>query len=75
MDQITQLFAQRDIAVAHWETAIAATVVHYINDSLADIDTVLGTEASGDEFANLALPYSEMKGFALKVQCNPFSPV
>ena len=73
-DQKTQLLAQRDIAVANWENAIAATVVHYINDTLADIDTVQGTEASADDFANLAKHFSEMKGFALNFQFNPFSP-
>lgn len=73
-DQKAELLSQRDKAVANWENAIAATVVHYINDTMSDIDTVLATGASAEDFANLAKHFSEMKGFALNFQFSPFSP-
>ena len=71
-EQMTALEAQRDIAVKYWEMSIAATVVHYINDSTADLDKV-GT----DDFSltDLAKHWSEMKGFALNFQFNPRTPL
>ncbi|WP_133405514.1 DUF4856 domain-containing protein [Parashewanella tropica] len=71
-EQMTKLKAHRDVAVDGWERAIAATVVHYINDSIADLDK-LGT----DDFkhADLAKHWSEMKGFALGLQFNPYSKI
>lgn len=64
-----ELVAQANIALNNWEKAVAATVVHYINDVIADYAT-FGTSDfnSGD----LAKHWSEMKGFALGLQ---FSPV
>jgi hypothetical protein len=69
-EQFTELQGIRDIAVLSWEKAIAATVIHYINDTIGDMD-------SGDEydFYTHAKHWSEMKGFALSFQFNPRSPV
>ena len=52
------------------EKAIAATVIHYINDTIGDMD-------SGDEydFYTHAKHWSEMKGFALGLQFNTNSPL
>ena len=36
--EMEALKAQRDVAVENWEKAVAATVVHYINDTLGDMD-------------------------------------
>ncbi len=69
-DAAEALAAQRDIAVANWELAIAATVVHYINDTLQDMAT-FGTEDYS--FENHAKHWSELKGFALGLQFNPRS--
>ncbi len=71
-DQMAALLAQRDIAVAGWEKAIAATVVHYINDVNADLAS-FGTEDFN--YADLAKHYSELKGFALGLQFNPYSAI
>ena len=71
-EQMTSLITQRDIAVDGWERAIAATVVHYINDTRADLEQ-LGTEDFN--YANLAKHFSEMKGFALGLQFNPYSKI
>ena len=77
-EQMDALTVQRDIAVANWENAIASTVVHYINETHADLDTIAaGIAADGytaDDFANLAKHFSEMKGFAMNFQFSPFSP-
>lgn len=71
-DQIAALHAQRDIAVDGWERAIAATVVHYINDTKADLEK-LGTDDF--DYSDLAKHFSEMKGFALGFQFSPFSKI
>lgn len=58
-----------------WEKCIAATVVHYINDTLADMDAFVGAAyADLDSFRDHAKHWSEMKGFALGLQFNPDSP-
>ncbi len=61
-------------AALGWEKAIAATVVHYINDSLKDIENLKDGEYTTDEFASYAKHWGEMKGFALNFQFSPFSP-
>jgi hypothetical protein len=61
---------RRDEAVRAWEAAIGATVVHYINEVLTDMD-LMGTE--GYSFEAHAKHWSEMKGFALAFQFNPRS--
>lgn len=57
------------VALENWEKAVAATVVHYINDVIADYATFGTAEFNS---ADLAKHWSEMKGFALGLQ---FSPV
>ena len=71
-EQMTALKAQRDIVVEYWEKSISATAVHYINDTIADIDAI-GT----DDFSHndLAKHWSELKGFALNLQFSRFSPL
>ncbi|MEO0322859.1 MAG: DUF4856 domain-containing protein [Myxococcota bacterium] len=71
-NELAQLQDARDQAVAGWEGALAATVVHYINDTLADMDA-FGTE--GYDFVTHAKHWAEMKGFALGLQFNPRSPL
>ncbi|MBN95236.1 MAG: DUF4856 domain-containing protein [Deltaproteobacteria bacterium] len=71
-DQMTALKAERDAAIANWEGAVAATVVHYINDTLQDMGK-FGTDDYS--FATHAKHWSEMKGFALCFQFNPRSPL
>lgn len=62
------LSAERDKAVDAWERAIAATIVHYINEVLVDMQAF-----GGDDYAFLdhAKHWSELKGFALGLQFNP----
>jgi len=70
--EMDDLKAQRDIIVENWEKAISATVVHYINDTLGDMDD-FGT---GDySYADHTKHYGELKGFALGLQFNPRSPL
>ncbi len=58
-------------ALLNWEKAYAATMIHYINEVLTDMDSI-GAEYS---FADHAKHWSELKGFALSIQFNPFSPM
>ena len=71
-EQFDALIAQRDIIVDGWERSIAATVIHYINDTHADL-AKLGTDDFN--FADTAKHFSELKGFALGLQFNPHSPI
>ena len=64
----TEIEAQREIIANNWEKAIAATVIHYINEVLGDMNDF----DSGDySFSSHAKHWSEMKGFALGLQFNP----
>ena len=66
-----QLVEQATIALNNWEKAVAATVVHYINDVNADM-AVIGTAAYDDaKQAKHLTHWGEMKGFALGLQFSP----
>jgi len=71
-DQMTELLTYRTAALDAWERGVVATVVHYINDLDADL-----AEVSTDEFdyVTTAKHFSELKGFALGLQFNPYSPI
>jgi hypothetical protein len=71
-DQFAALLEQRDIVVDAWERSIASTVIHYINETHADLDN-LGTDDFN--FEDAAKHFSELKGFALGLQFNPFSSI
>ncbi|MCA9607071.1 MAG: hypothetical protein KC619_15805, partial [Myxococcales bacterium] len=71
----TALREQRDLAVGAWEAAIAATVVHYVNEVLQVMED-FGTDAYDHErFLAHAKAWSELKGFGLLFQFNPRSPM
>lgn len=67
-EELDALEGHAGAAIAAWEKAIAATIVHYINDVIADTQAIDG---SGYVFADHAKHWSEMKGFALGLQFNP----
>ncbi|MFT4704788.1 MAG: hypothetical protein ACI81R_002496 [Bradymonadia bacterium] len=70
-DQLDTLRAHRDDLATAWEGALAATVIHYINDVLEVM-----TSTSGEyDFLGHAKAWSELKGFALGFQFNPRSPM
>ena len=73
-EEKTQLEEQRDLALGAWEKAIAATAVHYINDTLEVMD---GYDADPDSYslAEHAKVWSELKGFSLGFQFNENSPM
>lgn len=71
-EDFSTLTDHRDQALMAWEKAISATVIHYINDTLQDMNT-FGT--SDYSFPTHAKHWGEMKGFALGLQFNPHSPV
>ncbi len=67
--QRADLEAQRDAVLDGWERAIAATAVHYFNETLRDM-------TGGDyDFVAHAKHWSELKGFLLMLQFNPRSQV
>ena len=73
-EEKTQLEEQRDLAIGAWEKAIAATVVHYINDTL---EVMNGYDADPTTYSleEHAKVWSELKGFALGFQFNENSPM
>ncbi len=69
-EELAALRGFRDKALEGWEKAIAATVVHYINDTLQDMGK-MGTEAYS--FGDHAKHWGELKGFALSLQFSPYA--
>ncbi len=67
-----ELLDARDRAAGGWEKVIAATVVHYINDTAGDM-AALGTP--DENRGNLSKHWSEMKGFAMGLQYNPIKEI
>ena len=67
-DQKAQLQTYRDQAVLGWERVLAANVIHYINDTLRDMNAF---DTEDYNFLNHAAHWSEAKGFALGLQFNP----
>ena len=70
--ELDELRGHRDAAVAAWESVLAATVVHYLNEVVADADRIGDPKYS---FEDHAKHWSEAKGFALGFQFNPHSPM
>ena len=74
-DELAALQEAALTASLTWEKCIAATVIHYINDTLSDMnDFVDDRYDSVNAFKDHAKHWSEMKGFALGLQFNPDSP-
>ena len=67
------LVGYAETALNNWENAVAATVIHYINDTVADLKT-LDTAAPASA-ADIAKHWSEMKGFALGLQFSPVAQI
>ncbi|MDX1588908.1 MAG: DUF4856 domain-containing protein [Oleiphilaceae bacterium] len=72
--ELEELQGVRNQAVEAWENAIAATVVHYINDVLGDMDNADANDGSYS-YIDHTKHWSELKGFALGLQFNPRSPL
>ena len=75
----TEIEAQRTIIVNTWEKLLAANAIHYINDTVGDID---GGAWTGSETAacttdnelcqDYAKHWSEMRGFAVGLHYNRY---
>ncbi len=64
-----EIRTHQQAAAEGMEKVIAATVVHYINDTLSDMSN-LGT--ADENRANLNKHWAEMKGYTVALQYNPF---
>jgi hypothetical protein len=71
-EEMEALKMARDDAVDAWDRAIAATALHYINDTLRDMASA---DTEDYSFSDHAKHWSELKGFALSLQFNRFSPL
>lgn len=70
--QMLELQGFRDTALMAWEKSIAATAVHYVNDTLGDYEN-FGTDSF--DYGDLAKHWSELKGFVVSLQFNRRSPL
>ncbi|WP_298444683.1 DUF4856 domain-containing protein [uncultured Ferrimonas sp.] len=70
--QMTELEGYVSKALDAWERSIVATVVHYINDTSADLANF---DSDNFNFTDTAKHWAEMKGFALGIQFNRASPM
>ncbi|MCR9160195.1 MAG: DUF4856 domain-containing protein [Nannocystaceae bacterium] len=68
-EDFAMLQEQRDIAVDGWERSLAATAIHYFNDTIKD------TLADEYSFADHTKHWGELKGFLLALQFNPRAQV
>ncbi len=72
--QQMELDSLAEAARLSWELAIASTVIHYINETLADAQSLeADPDMDWERLAGYAKHYSELKGFALSLQFNPVS--
>ncbi len=67
-----EIAEQRDIIVSEWEKVIAATVVHYINDTVDDMSALTQERIDEKNHTALNTHWAEMKGYAFALQYNPF---
>lgn len=71
-EQLDELRGYRDQAVLTWEKAYMATVLHYINDTLAEISKFGSDDYN---FVTYAKVWGEAKGFAFTPLYNRSSPL
>ena len=73
---ISDILTQRDIIDNNWEKVIAATVVHYVNDCIADMTELYESDSDAGPLsegsANLNKHWGEMRGFTIALQFNDF---
>lgn len=70
--QKTELYKYRDMALMAWEKSIAATAIHYINDTT---DDYANWGKDSFSYSNVAKHWSELKGFLVSLQFNRLSPL
>lgn len=66
------IFAHTKAAVLAWENSIASSAVHYINDTIGELDKL---DTDDFNYANTAKYWSEMKAFAIGLQFNRHTPL
>lgn len=70
-----EIAEQRNFAVRGWEKVVAATVVHYINEALADLPGLTSDQVQARNNADLNKHWAEMRGFTIALQYNPFKQI
>lgn len=70
-----EIAEHRDVIVRKWEQLVAANVVHYINDTLEDLEGVTQAQIDTKNNADLNEHWAEGKGFAFALQFNPFKRI
>ncbi|MCA9603176.1 MAG: DUF4856 domain-containing protein, partial [Myxococcales bacterium] len=71
-ERLDAIRKERNRAILAWEKVIAATVLHYVNDTLQAMELFTSDDYS---FEDHAKAWSEMKAFALGLQFSPRSPL
>ncbi|MGE3801335.1 MAG: DUF4856 domain-containing protein [Candidatus Kapaibacterium sp.] len=68
------LVSFRNQAVEEWEKLLAATVIHYINETLENMGE-LTTESTAANSLELNEHWAEMKGYSMALQYNPMKKI
>jgi hypothetical protein len=69
--ELAELRRLRDVVVTHWEKALAATAIHFVNALLP----VLAADEATYDLAAYATRWSSLKGTLLALQFHPRSPL
>ena len=79
------ILVQRDIIANEWEKLFAANTIHYINDTIGEIDGTWGTEtavctsdadaAVASKCQNYSKHWSEMRAFAMALNFNSMKTI
>ncbi|MCB0711226.1 MAG: DUF4856 domain-containing protein [Ignavibacteriae bacterium] len=64
----------RNQAVEEWEKLLAATVIHYINETLENMEE-LTSESTPENSLELNEHWAEMKGYSMALQYNPMRKI
>lgn len=70
-----EIAEHRDVILETWEELVAANVVHYLNSTLSDLQSVTQAEIDEKNNEDLNEHWAEGKGFAFALQFNPFRAI
>lgn len=70
-----EIAEHRDVILRKWEQLVAANIVHYVNSTLGDLESVTQAQVDGRNNEDLNEHWAEGKGFAFALQFNPFKTI
>ncbi|MDZ7779904.1 MAG: DUF4856 domain-containing protein [Gemmatimonadota bacterium] len=70
-----EVTAERQVVAEGWEKLVAANVVHYLNDSLEDVEELTEDEVADKSNDSYNAHWAEARSFVVALQYNPFKLV